>query len=225
MCRKEKVKIFPNKQLDREIKELHVYCVNARSGCTWSGEINDLDKHINNDCPFLDVSCPSKCGVMLKKKCVQQHIAKECPCHCQYCGVTRRKEEISKTHKERCSQYPSPCPKGCELGVAPGVRIAEHKKICPLEVVQCDYHDIGCKDLIIRKELQDHYKQKVPEHLALIKCSLAEKLITTENHLVKFMEDTKQNFNKLTVKMKTVEDHVTKISAKVEQTRQLHAGM
>ena len=88
ICREERFKIFPNKQLDRKIKELHVYCVNRRSGCTWAGEMSGLDRHVDADCQFVDVPCPSKCGVMLKRQYVQIHMAKECPCHCQYCGMT-----------------------------------------------------------------------------------------------------------------------------------------
>ena len=100
MCRVEKFKIFPNKQLNREIKALKVFCVNRWSGCTWSGEINNVKKHISTDCLFVDVFCPSKCGLKLKRQCVELHLSKECPCHCQHCGATGHKEEISKRHKK-----------------------------------------------------------------------------------------------------------------------------
>ena len=235
ICREEKFKIFPNKQLDREIKELQVYCVNRKSGCTWLGEMNHMEKHIDADCQFVDIPCPSKCGVMLKRQCVQLHLAKECPCHCQYCGATGDKAKISKTHKEHCSHYPLPCPNGCELGVVAGVRMADHKKVCPLELVQCDYNDIGCKNLIARKELKDHYKGSVFEHLALIKSSLAsivESIDKTEKKLQKHlentnksMENTKKNYDKLKLEMKAVEDRMTVISARVGLTEEPAEGM
>lgn len=222
ICREEKLKIFPNKQLDREIKELHVYCTNRNSGCTWSGEMNDVDRHINVDCQFVNVHCPSKCGVTMERQCIQRHLSKECACHCQYCGVTGRKEDISKKHKKHCAQCPLPCPNGCELGVIPSVGITEHMKVCPPELIRCDYHDIGCKALTTRKELRDHYKEKMPEHLGLIKSTLTsvvesinrteEKLLMTEQHIDKHVENTKRNCDKLKVDMKTVEDRVTKIN-------------
>ena len=84
MCREEKFRIFPNKGLDSEIKSLSIYCENLKGGCTWSGEINDVKKHITADCHFVEVTCPSKCGMMLKRQCIQQEVAKECPCHCQH---------------------------------------------------------------------------------------------------------------------------------------------
>ena len=232
ICREERFKIFPNKQLDREIKSLHVYCANARSGCTWSGEMNDMDRHLDADCQFVDVPCPSKCGIMLKRQCVQLHLAKECPCHCQYCGVTDNKDKIAKKHKEHCSRYPLPCPNGCESGVVPGLDIVDHKKVCPLEMVQCSYHDIGCKQSMARKELDDHYKEKMSEHLSLIKCSLVsivESIDKTEKKLQKHfentnksMEDTKRN---LKTEIKAMEGRVMKkTSARGQTEEQLQAG-
>ena len=237
ICREEKFKIFPNKQLDREIKELHVYCINRSSGCTWSGEMNDMDKHINADCQFVNIFCPSNCGVTMERQCVQRHLSKECSCHCQYCGITGHKEVISKKHKKYCSQYPLPCPNCCELGVPPSVGITEHKKVCPLELLQCDYHDIGCKIVITREELKDHYKEKMSEHLDLMKSCLTsivesidkteKKLIMTEKHhknTDKFVENTKKNCDKLKADMKIVEDRVTKISKKAVHTNIPDAG-
>lgn len=237
ICREERFKIFPNKQLDREIKELHVYCNNRRSGCVWSGEMNDVEKHVDVDCQFVDVICPNKCGAIIKRQCLHLHL-KQCPCHCQHCGMTGHKEEISKKHKEHCLHRPLPCPNGYEMGVVPSVGMAAHKKVWPLELVECDYHDIGCKTLIAHKELKDHYRENMPEHLSLIKCSLAsivesidkaeKKLLVTEKHFEntnKFVENVKRNYDKLKVEMKTVEDRVTKISAKVGQTKESDKGM
>ena len=173
MCREEKFRIFPNKGLDREIKSLNVYCENRRGGCTWSGEINDAERHITADCQFVEITCPSKCGMKLKRQCVQQHIAKECPCHCQYCGTTGKKDVITAKHKTHCPQYPQPCPNGCELGVVPSAGMAAHRKICPLELVQCEYYVVGCECLVARGKLEEHYTQKMAEHLSLVKSKLA----------------------------------------------------
>ena len=173
MCREEKFRIFPNKGLDREIKSLCVRCENRRGGCTWCGEINDVEKHITADCQFVEVTCPSKCGLKLKRQCVEQHITKECPCHCQYCGTTGKKEVITAKHKKNCQQYPRPCPNGCELGVIPSAGMAAHRKVCPLELVQCEYYVVGCESLVARGDMDTHYKHKMAEHLSLMKLKLA----------------------------------------------------
>lgn len=220
MCRVEKFKIFPNKRLDREVKALNVYCVNRRSGCTWSSEINNVRKHISTECQFVDVFCPSKCGLKLKRQCVELHLSKECPCYCQYCRTTAHKEEISKRHKKHCSQYPIPCSNGCELGVVPSVGMTAHRQICPLELVHCEYFNVGCAVRVTRRELEGHYKQNVSEHLNLTSVKLAsviEEMDKTEKRLAmttRELESTKSKFNKL-------EGRITKVNKEIKSMQHL----
>lgn len=47
ICRVEKVATFPNFQLEREIKNLNIYCTNKKKGCSWRGEISDIDHHLS----------------------------------------------------------------------------------------------------------------------------------------------------------------------------------
>ena len=110
--------------------------------------------------------------MMLKRQCIESHLAKECPCHCQYCGFTGRKIEIATRHKKQCSQYPLPCPNGCELGVVPTAGMFDHKKVCPLEIVSCEYHDMGCNVRIPRKDLEDHNTTEMAQHLKLMNQAL-----------------------------------------------------
>ena len=223
MCRIEKFKIFPNKQLDREIKALKVYCVNRRSGCTWSGEINNMKKHISADCLFVDIFCPSKCGLKLKRQCVQLHLSKECPCHCQYCGTTGYKEEISRRHKKHCTHYPIPCPNGCDLGVVPNVGMDAHRKICPLELVCCEYFNVGCDVRVTRRELGDHYKQNVTEHLNLTTNkmnSVIEEMGRAEKKLavtVRELDSTKFKYNKLESRITNVNKEIKSMQRQLQQ--------
>ena len=210
LCREEKFRIFPNKGLDREIKSFSVYCENRRGGCTWSGEINDVEKHIAVDCQFVEVTCPSKCGLKLKRQCLQQHLDKECPCRCQHCGATGKRDEIAAKHKTHCRQHPRPCPNGCKLGVMPSGGMLAHRKLCPLELVQCEYYVVGCESLVARRDLENHYNQKMADHLSLMKSKLAntnksqaesnKKLVNIGKELVvtrKTLIDAKTRYNEL----------------------------
>ena len=172
MCRTEGFNTFPNKEADREIKALHVHCSNTRNGCTWSGEVNGIKKHIDSDCQFVDMPCPSKCGVILKRQCVQSHLIRDCPRRCQYCGYTGSKMEIAARHKKNCAQYPLPCPNGCELGVIPSAGMASHKRVCPLEIIACEYHGIGCNMRLPRKDVEKHNTEDMPHHLKLMSQAL-----------------------------------------------------
>ena len=40
-------------------------------------------------------------------------------------------------HKEECVEYPLACPNKC--GCIPRKDVNEHRSICPLEVINCEY--------------------------------------------------------------------------------------
>jgi len=58
------------------------------------------------------------------------------------------------------------------MGVVPKEGIDAHQQICPLELVRCEYFNVGCVVRVTRRELQDHYKQHVSEHLNLTSVKL-----------------------------------------------------
>ena len=46
-CRKDNFEVFPNKGLKRSIYQLRVFCTHRRDGCTWEGELGELEHHLN----------------------------------------------------------------------------------------------------------------------------------------------------------------------------------
>ena len=60
---------YVNKQLDREIRNLHVTCTNTERGCEWQGELNHINSNLENSdgCQFEDVKCSNECGKMLQR--------------------------------------------------------------------------------------------------------------------------------------------------------------
>ena len=53
-CREDNIEVFPNKGLNRSLKQLQVYCSRRKDGCQWRGELGELDQHMNirNECPL-----------------------------------------------------------------------------------------------------------------------------------------------------------------------------
>ena len=151
VCRTDNFVSFPQHQADREIKELKIYCPNNASGCEWIGELNDIHKHIK-DGKCCDVKC-DKCDKILPSTGVKSHLDTDCPCYCPYCDVTAKGEVISSEHKEKCHKFPLPCPNDCGLDNIPQDNMDEHKKECPLEIIQCD---VGCGTLMPRKDQKKH---------------------------------------------------------------------
>ena len=189
VCRNEEFVTFPNKQADREIRSLRVMCTNKERGCEWQGELNDINNHLGNSdgCLFEDVKCSNECGKMLQRQYLTSHVETECPCRkvdCQYCYITGEHHLIQGEHKEQCLKLPLPCPNKCEVGSVPREDMEAHRKECPLEIIQCDYHSIGCTVKVNRATKRKHDEEKVGEHLLMIKLAKTEdRLACTETKL------------------------------------------
>ena len=46
-CREDNFEIFQDKRLKRSLNQLRVLCTHSKDGCTWEGELGDLDHHLN----------------------------------------------------------------------------------------------------------------------------------------------------------------------------------
>ena len=49
MCRSEDFSTVANKQNERVIKSLRVFCTNKDKGCDWQGEINNITGHLGTE--------------------------------------------------------------------------------------------------------------------------------------------------------------------------------
>ena len=154
VCRKDQFVSFPHYQADREIKEFLIYCPNKSNGCEWIGELNDIKRHVRNG-KCCDLKC-SKCDETVTSNEMKSHLDTECPCYCPYCNMTAEREVISSEHKENCHKFPLTCTNNCGLDNIPWDNMDEHKKVCPLEMIQCEYFDVGCQKRISRKHQKEH---------------------------------------------------------------------
>ncbi|XP_065902010.1 TNF receptor-associated factor 4-like [Dysidea avara] len=197
-CRQVEFVAYVNKQVDREVKGLHVMCTNKESGCEWQGELNDINNHLGNSdgCQFQYIKCPNECGKMLHRWHLDIHVKTECPhrmIDCQHCHIIGEREFIEGEHKEQCPKFPLPCPNKCELESVPREEMEAHKKDCPLEMVQCQYHNVGCEERMMRKRKRNHEEENMEEHLLMTKLKLSQtmhklaaneiKLCCTENRV------------------------------------------
>ncbi|XP_065901773.1 TNF receptor-associated factor 4-like [Dysidea avara] len=181
VCRVKEFVTYINKQADREIRSLYVMCPNKESGCEWQGELNDINNHLGNSdgCQFENVKCSNECGKMLQRQYLTSHVETECPCYkvdCQYCHITGEHQFIEGEHRERCSKFPLPCPNKCEVESVHREDMETHRNKCPLEMVQCEYHNVGCEKRMMRKRKREHEEEKMEEHLLLLKHRLTNSL-------------------------------------------------
>ena len=239
VCQDKEFITFPNKQADREIKSLHVMCTNKERGCEWQGELNEIINHLGNSdgCQFEDVKCSNECGKMLQRRYLTIHVEAECPCRnidCQYCRITGEHQFIEGEHKEQCPKFPLPCPNKCEVGNVRREDKEEHRKKCPLEMVQCEYHNVGCEEKIMRKEMEKHNEEKLKDHLSLTKSKLAEQVEDTQQEMAgtqikladkfadvtKQLEGTQQELTSTQLKLANSESKLTDVMQQVEGTQQ-----
>ena len=68
VCRGKGFVTYPQKEADREIRALYIYCTNKGRGCEWQGELNDINNHLGNSngCKFEEVKCSNECGKMIE---------------------------------------------------------------------------------------------------------------------------------------------------------------
>ena len=60
------------------------------------------------------------------------------------------------------SQASIPCPNNCELDSIFREDMEAHRKECPFEMVQCEYHNVGCEEKMMRR-LKKCVKEKMEQ--------------------------------------------------------------
>ena len=151
-CNEATFSAFPNKGLQRSLYSFRIQCVYQKSGCEWTGELRELDRHLNLNpelnklligCAFAAVTC-THCCEYFQRHHVLSHESESCPQRpfsCDYCDdYTSVYEEVVNNHWPMCKYYPVPCPNKC--GVSPERQNMEThvNTVCPLTVVKCDFH-------------------------------------------------------------------------------------
>ena len=236
ICHNQEFTILINNEVHHT---LCVFCVNKEKGCEQKREVNDIISHLGNSngCQFEDVTCSSDCGKCLQRQYFAGHVEDECTCRkvdCQYCQITGEHQFIEGEHKEQCPKFPIACPNKCEVGSVPRDDVEEHMKMCPLELIQCEYHMVGCEERMARKDQKKHIKEKMEEHLSFMK----QGLNVTREHL-KVVEtatkDSKCSFSEqlekmqanhseqllsISTKLAVLEDNLTAVQRKTNEVQE-----
>ena len=179
-CNEVDFGVFPDKRLRRSLYAFQVRCVHQKSGCEWVGELGELDRHLNLNpklgkklvgCAFAAVAC-THCCEYFQRRHVHAHETESCPQRpfsCDYCeDYGSVYEDVVNNHWPVCKCYPMPCPNEC--GVSPERQNVEThvNTVCPLTVVNCDFHYAGCEVQIVRKDMPTHLAESLLPHLSLL---------------------------------------------------------
>ena len=182
MCRSEDFSTVANKQNERVIKSLRVFCTNKDKGCDWQGEINDITGHLRSSdgCSFEEVKCFNDCGLLLQRQHLPNHVDNECPCrevHCQYCCTVGRHQFIEGKHIKQCPKFPLSCPNNCRIKNIFREDMKAHKTTCPLEEIECPN---DCGKVLQRQSMGKHVEIECPHRQ--IDCQYCQ--LSGEYHLI-----------------------------------------
>jgi len=220
ICRNEKFVTVDNKQADRVIRGHHVFCTNKEKGCAWKGELNDIVYHLENNkgCQFEEVTCPNGCGRQVQRPSLAGHVENECAHRkicCQYCGIKEDHQFIANGHMEQCPKLPIPCPNKCKVDVVTRDSIDKHRKICPLEIIHCEY---GCKERMVRMDQNKHDKEKMEEHLSFNKRELDD----IKKVLAELVSDLQKKIAEIeTAAQKRITELASKLEDKTKEIEQV----
>lgn len=178
LCNSTFTTAIPNRQLERILNEMNVYCSNRDSGCCWKGELVSLPEHLNVEpssekrllgCRFSSLNC-SHCRENVVRQDIADHEANKCllrPFSCDYChNYESTCEDVTTNHWPVCPFRPVPCPNEC--GIYPEhqnleMHIAEH---CPATVIECPFSYAGCNEKLFRREMPQHISTNLATHMS-----------------------------------------------------------
>ena len=186
-CNRKNFNDFANLGLQQPLYGFKVYCSNKGDGCEWTGELRQLDKHLNlnpdqteallEGCALARIKCQHCFEYFMRTK-LHNHQANLCdqrPSCCIYCNSYKSTyKDVVYNHWPVCECYPVQCPNECGESLQRR-NLKEHFSTdCPLTVVNCDLHYAGCMVKLPRKNMPAHLREDFISHFSLLAVSLKE---------------------------------------------------
>ncbi len=162
-------KYFKDTRSDREIKTLKVYCDNKEDGCYWTGEVRQIEKHLE-ECCYQKIDCKDCMGKILKLK-MKTHLSDECPMRyykCTLCDKQDTYKFITVDHPKVCPEAVSKCPNRVCSKRLKHRNMPSHLEVCPKQVIDCPFKAMGCTFTSKREDLVAHVEKEVTSHVQLV---------------------------------------------------------
>ena len=67
------------KEIQRAVLGLLVYCSKKKKGCEWKGELRNSEIHLQVECGYVEVECQYKCGGRFQRRLLPNHEIEDCP--------------------------------------------------------------------------------------------------------------------------------------------------
>ena len=126
----------------KKIHKLLVYCLHKDKGCEWEGPLSEHQSHA--------LSC------------------KKQPWKCQYCHCETTYLLGTTVHAQICPKRPVSCDSCGTTDLISFCDYPAHLKICPAQIVTCEFADVGCEMEFPRREAAQHAADHTTQHQLLI---------------------------------------------------------
>ena len=175
LCKTYNFDKLPDKQLERLLNQRAVYCLLQNSGCNWTGELSKLSSHLNFDdgssksaCEYLPFPC-GFCGDYFKRVDMSCHqgMCVSRPSECLFCNYKCPFKDLS-VHITSCPKRSRLCKNNCGQRFTSDEMVAHLTKVCPLEMISCEFRFAGCEKRFSRKDLEEHMEERLKKHLQLM---------------------------------------------------------
>ncbi|XP_064385342.1 uncharacterized protein LOC135334183 isoform X2 [Halichondria panicea] len=180
-CKATAFNCFPDKGIKQSLYRLKVICSHQKDGCEWTGELRQLDKHLNTDplpekqldgCQFVEINCIYNCGNQLQRRYIQNHQTKDCPKRpfgCEHCHDYKSTyDDVTNNHWPICESFPVPCPNQCGSTIQRQNIDSHVADECPLTTINCDFHHVGCAVKLPRQDMPEHLRENLLTHISLL---------------------------------------------------------
>ena len=67
------------KEVQRAVLGLLVYCSKKKNGCEWKGELRSSEIHLQIECGYVEVECQYECGGRFQRRLLPNHEMEDCP--------------------------------------------------------------------------------------------------------------------------------------------------
>ena len=136
--------------------------------------------------------------ITLKRKNLAKHLTEECelrPYQCEHCAFINTVEYVTTEHYFKCLEFPLKCPNICGEDIK-RKDMKDHRSQCPEEPVRCPFEEAGCKQKLVRRELEQHMSATQQHHLLMVMGAYKEMKAANEE-MKQELSETKEELHLL----------------------------
>jgi len=142
------------------------------TGCEWVGELTNLPSHLK-ECGYVKVFCPHDGCPRSEEKpsAIPTILRRELKQHCEtclfrlypcdYCHVLIAYNQKDDHLSNNCQEYEIKCENKCGVSMK---RKDYTSHLCPQQIIPCEFAPYGCQVIMMRKEMETHYKESPHSH-------------------------------------------------------------